>query len=105
MRKSFMFGGIAVMCLCFGLAACAKEEAGPGAAAPGGPEEANPFFSAWSTPFATPPFDAIKEAHFRPAFEAGMAEQKKEIEAIVRNSEPPSFANTIEAAERSGALL
>jgi len=104
-RKSFVFGGITVMCLCFGLAACAKKEAGPGAATPGGAEGANPFFSAWSTPFATPPFDAIQEAHFMPAFEAGMAEQKKEIEAIVRNPEPPTFANTIEAAERSGALL
>ena len=66
---------------------------------------ANPFLSEWTTPFQTPPFDEIKEAHYRPAFEEGMAAQKKEIEAVAASAEPPTFANTIEALERSGALL
>ena len=39
-----------------------------------------------------------------PAFEAAMAEQQREIEAIL-SGEAPTFANTVEALERSGALL
>jgi len=81
--------------------ACAKKEAPP---APSAPTE-NPFLSAWTTPFETPPFDKIKTAHYLPAFEAGMAAHKKEIAAIVDNTEAPGFANTIEAFEKSGALL
>ena len=65
----------------------------------------NPFFSEFGTPFGVPPFDRIKPEHFMPAFERGMAEQKKEVEAITLNAEPPTFANTVEALERSGALL
>jgi peptidyl-dipeptidase Dcp len=67
--------------------------------------EENPFFTAWDTPFQTPPFDKIKVEHYRPAFLAGMAQQKEEVEAIVRNPQPPTMANTVEALERSGGLL
>jgi peptidyl-dipeptidase Dcp len=80
---------------------CAKKETPP--PAPAAAE--NPFFTAWTTPFETPPFDKIKEAHYMPAFEAGMAEQKKEVEAIAADSAAPTFANTVEALEKSGALL
>jgi peptidyl-dipeptidase Dcp len=65
----------------------------------------NPFFSEFATPFGVPPFDLIKPEHYVPAFERGMAEQKGEIAAITSSSEPPTFANTVEALERSGALL
>lgn len=65
----------------------------------------NPFFKEYDTPFQTPPFDKIKEAHYLPAFKEGIAQQQREIEAIVTNPEPPTFQNTIEALERSGALL
>ena len=65
----------------------------------------NPFFSEFATPFGVPPFDEIKPEHYMPAFERGMAEQKKEIAAIAACAEAPTFANTIEALERSGALL
>jgi peptidyl-dipeptidase Dcp len=68
-------------------------------------QEINPFFFAWTTPFETPPFDQIKEAHYLPAFQAGISRQLKEIEAIVNSAEPPSFRNTIESLERSGELL
>ena len=80
---------------------CAKKEAPP---APPAPTE-NPFLSAWTTPFETPPFDKITTAHYMPAFEAGMAAHKKEIAAVINDPEPPTFANTIEALEKSGALL
>src|SRR6266550_8991375 len=65
----------------------------------------NPFFEAWNTPFEVPPFDRIRPEHFPPAFERGMEEQIAEITAITRSAGGPSFANTIEALERSGRLL
>jgi len=65
----------------------------------------NPFFETWSTPFGAPPFDRIRPEHFPPAFDRAMAEGLAEIEAITGNPAAPSFANTIEALERSGALL
>ncbi|MGD0782255.1 MAG: M3 family metallopeptidase, partial [Candidatus Aminicenantales bacterium] len=68
-------------------------------------QDQNPLLAEWTTPFGTPPFDRIKDAHFRPAFDEGMARQKKEIEAIAASTEAPTFANTIEALEYSGALL
>ncbi|MBE3110876.1 MAG: M3 family metallopeptidase [Acidobacteria bacterium] len=65
----------------------------------------NPFFSEFATPFGVPPFDLIKPEHYLPAFEKGMVEQKKDVEAITSNVAPPTFANTVEALERSGGLL
>jgi peptidyl-dipeptidase Dcp len=65
----------------------------------------NPFFGTWTTPFGLPPFDRIRPEHFPPGFDRGMAEQLAEIEAIAEAAETPSFANTIEAMERSGRLL
>lgn len=65
----------------------------------------NPFFSEFVTPFGVPPFDRIKPEHYMPAFDRGMAEQKKEVEDITSKAEPPTFANTVETLERSGGLL
>ena len=65
----------------------------------------NPFFETWSTPFGVPPFDLIRPEHFPPAFDRGMAEQQAEITAIAGSPSPPSFADTIEALERSGRLI
>jgi hypothetical protein len=65
----------------------------------------NPFLEAWTTPFEAPPFDRIEPEHFRPAFEAGMSEQNAEIAAIAGSPEEPTFANTLEALERSGRTL
>ncbi|MEU6409863.1 M3 family metallopeptidase [Microbispora sp. NPDC046933] len=66
---------------------------------------ANPFLSPSTLPYGLPPFQEIREEHYAPAFEQGMAEQLAEVEAIAENPEPPTFENTIEALERSGALL
>lgn len=68
-------------------------------------DDVNPFFSEFDTPFKTPPFDKIKEDHYLPAFMEGIKQQKEEIESIVNNTEPPSFENTLEALENTGALL
>jgi peptidyl-dipeptidase Dcp len=65
----------------------------------------NPFFETWTTPFGLPPFDRIRPEHFPPAFDRGMEEQNAEIAAITGDVAAPSFANTIEALERSGRLL
>ncbi len=65
----------------------------------------NPFFTEYTTPFGVPPFDKIEVAHYKPAFEKGMEEHKKEIDAIVNNPEEPTFENTIVAFDRSGELL
>lgn len=65
----------------------------------------NPLLSDWDTPFGLPPFDAIRPEHFRPAFEAALAEDRADIDAIAAESAAPSFANTIIALETSGATL
>ena len=67
--------------------------------------ETNPFFVEWATPFGMAPFDKIQAVHFVPAFEAGIAERKKEIEAIASSPEAPTFANTVEALENGGLAL
>lgn len=65
----------------------------------------NPFFASYDTPFQVPPFDKIDSLHFMPAFEEGMKQHMAEIEAIVNNSEKPTFENTILAFDQSGKLL
>ena len=66
---------------------------------------ANPFFADWKTPHGVPPFAQIKEEHFLPAFREGMARQKAEVAAIADAAAAPTFANTVEALERTGAFL
>ncbi|HEX9161766.1 MAG TPA: M3 family metallopeptidase, partial [Thermoanaerobaculia bacterium] len=56
-------------------------------------------------PYQAPQFDKINDADFQPAIEEGMRQELAEIESIASSPEPPAFANTIEAMERSGALL
>lgn len=65
----------------------------------------NPFLAGWDTPYNIPDFQKIKPEHYMPAFTEGMKQQKAEIDAIVNNSEEPTFANTVEAYEYSGELL
>jgi peptidyl-dipeptidase Dcp len=73
--------------------------------ASGTKDNANPFFSEYTTPFQVPPFEDIKMEHYKPAFLQGMEEQAKEIDAIVNNQEPATFENTIVALDQSGKLL
>jgi peptidyl-dipeptidase Dcp len=70
-----------------------------------GLDPSNPFAGKYNTPFEVPPFDRITNAHFVPAFEQGMKEQKIEVEAIVNNREKPTFENTLRALDNSGQLL
>ncbi|MCL6620077.1 MAG: M3 family metallopeptidase [Thermomonas hydrothermalis] len=76
-------------------------------------QEAPMAATAYSGPFAAPSplpmhypqFDKIKDSDFAPAFDAGMAIQLREIEAIANNPAPPTFENTIVAMEKTGQVL
>ncbi len=64
-----------------------------------------PFDEPSPLPYALPPFADVQPEHYRPAFDAGMAEQRSEVEAIASNPEPATFENTLVALERTGQLL
>lgn len=63
------------------------------------------FYSEFDTPYGMPPFEQITNDDFRPAFDKGIEQQTKEIDAIVNNPEAPTFENTIVALDNSGAIL
>src|SRR5688572_27229658 len=65
----------------------------------------NPFARESTLPYKWPPLDKVKNEHYVPALEAGMAEQRKEVAAIASNKAEPTFENTIVALERSGQML
>jgi len=65
----------------------------------------NPFFAEYNTPHQTAPFDKIKFEHYKPAFLEGMKQEQAEVLAIANSTEEPTFANTIEAFEKTGELL
>ena len=69
------------------------------------PLQENALLEDWNTPYQTPPFDRITVEEYAPAFDAAIAEARAEIDSIVNNPEEPTFSNTIEALERSGAKL
>lgn len=68
-------------------------------------KEENPLLATWDTPFQTPPFSQIKNEHYMPAFEQGIKENREDIDAIVNNSEAPTFENTLVALDKAGATL
>jgi peptidyl-dipeptidase Dcp len=65
----------------------------------------NPFLEPSTLPYGMPPFAEIREEHFRPAFQAGIAEHLAEVRAIADSSEAPTFENTLVALERAGRIL
>jgi peptidyl-dipeptidase Dcp len=65
----------------------------------------NPFFETYTTPYQVPPFDLIKNEHFKPAILEGIKKQEAEINSNVSNKEKPTFDNTVLAMENSGKLL
>ncbi len=65
----------------------------------------NPLLEPWTGPFGAPPFERLRPEHFRPAFDAALAQKRAEIDAIAADPEPPTFDNTIAALERSGKAL
>jgi peptidyl-dipeptidase Dcp len=69
------------------------------------PATDNPFFTVSTLDLQFPRFDLIRNEHYMPAFERGMAEQLTEIDAITNQAEAPTFANTMVPLEQSGQLL
>lgn len=65
----------------------------------------NPLLLEYETPFNVPPFDKIKDEHFKPAFEEALKRHNLEIDSITNNKEEPTFENTIVALENAGSLL
>ncbi|NYZ62948.1 M3 family metallopeptidase [Luteimonas deserti] len=68
-------------------------------------QSANPFMGTWTTPEGVPPYDRIRPEHYEPAFDAAIAEAREETQRIANSKTAPTFANTIEAMERSGRQL
>ncbi len=93
MKKILLFTLLAAASL--SMTSCGGEKA----------DATNPFFTEWTTPFQVPPFDDIKNEHFMPAFIEGMKLEKEEIDAIVNNTEAPTFENTILPYSTSGEFL
>jgi peptidyl-dipeptidase Dcp len=69
------------------------------------PKKANPFLEAWDTPYGIPDFSAVEESHYIPAVEEGIKQQQAEIDAIIANTDAPTFENVVAAYEKSGAIL
>ncbi len=65
----------------------------------------NIFLKEWDTPYGTAPFSQITLDQYMPAFKAGIAEEKANIEAIIKNPEAPTFENTILAFENASPIL
>ena len=65
----------------------------------------NPLLAKYETNFEVPPFDLIKDEHFRPAFKEALRVHEAEVDSILKIEDQPTFANTIVALENSGQLL
>jgi peptidyl-dipeptidase Dcp len=96
MKSSALALGLSVLSLLVPAAAIA---------AAGTVAEPNPFSQEWKTPFGMPQFDRIRPEHYLPAFQEGIAQRRKEVEAIASSMEPPTFANTVVALDGGGRQL
>lgn len=65
----------------------------------------NPLLQEYKTPYTVPPFDKIKNEHYKPAITKGIEAHEAEISKIATDKSAPTFANTIEALENAGLLL
>ncbi len=68
-------------------------------------ERENPILQEWDTPFGLPPFDKIESEDYLPAYKIALAEHQADIDAIINNTEAPTFKNTIEGIEFAGKNL
>ena len=93
--------------LLFIVAGCASQPAKrEEAIAPKAQTTANPLLAEWTGPYGgVPPFGKYKVQDLQPALEAAMAENLREVDAIAKTPEAPSFENTMAALERSGKTL
>ena len=68
-------------------------------------EQGNPFYAEWKTPFGVPPFDQIRNEHYLPAIDSGIALARLQIAEITANEDAPTFANTVAQYDRAGELM
>ena len=87
-----------IICMAFLTTACGSKKTDSGL-------EGNPFLTASTLEFGAPNFDQIQIQHYLPAMKEGIRLEKEEIDAIVANSEAPTFENTILALEKAGDVL
>jgi peptidyl-dipeptidase Dcp len=104
MSKDQMYAGRILQMAMMVVAGAAALELGGSAAGQAAFGAENPFYQASTLPYQAPPFDKIKDTDYQPAFDAGMAEQLKQIQAITDNPAAPTFANTLVPLEKSGQL-
>jgi peptidyl-dipeptidase Dcp len=90
---------MAVAGLAFGVVFAGHASAQPAA------ERMNPLLQSSPLPYGVPRFDQFRNDDFRAALDQGMREELADVERIAEDSALPTFANTMEALERSGALL
>ena len=91
MRK-FVFLGAAMLIV-----------AGTATAGAGKEAMTNPLLAKWTGPYGgVPAFNKVRVEDFKPALEAAMAENLREVDRVVRNPRQATFANTLLALERSG---
>jgi peptidyl-dipeptidase Dcp len=98
-RKTLLF----LVCSCSALILPMNPPAANAQSASFGPQ--NPFYAASTLAFHAPPFDRIRDSDYQPAIEAGIAEQEREMDAIVNDRAAPTFENTFVAMEKTGQLL
>jgi len=94
--RSYRVAFLLVVVMCLPLVAASQNQDGL---------NDNPFLSPYKTPLDTPPFGLIKNEHFLPAMKEGIRREEAEIDAIVNNPAPPTFANTLGALDAGGKLL
>ncbi len=92
--RQFLVGA----CICFGLTMISANASTK-------INSANPFLHPSKLDYQAPDFDIIKDSDFLPAFEAGMRQQLKQVDAIIHSHDKPTFENTLVALEKSAALL
>ncbi|MDX1281177.1 M3 family metallopeptidase [Shewanella colwelliana] len=102
MRKTLLAVSIATTLMISGCSLSDNTTNSPAVAAP---QSQNPLMSASLLQYQAPDFSIIKDIHFQPALEQGIAAHYQQVLTIANNSEQPSFENTIVALETSGELL
>lgn len=116
MRSPLLTGALAgAITLALGLTACSQQDPQTAAPTPAAVDasadagaadlSANPFMEPSTLPLQAPDFTRIRDEHYLPAITEGMRLHLIEIEAIANNPEPPTVENTLDAMERSGAVL
>lgn len=98
LKKTFLVAGLACATLVATAASGQKIKKGKSM-------YTNPLMQKSALPFGAPDFSKIKSGHYLPAIQAGIEEQRAEIQQIVENRQKPTFQNTILAFEKSGQLL